>query len=298
MQSKELQFLKSPINKQQAIEIAIKFGGLGSSLKQQGFWDASTNTPTLTNGTGTIGYYYVISVGGTVNFGAGNITFTVGDWVYYNTANQWVKFETGVDYVPVNKAGDTMTGNLILNADPSNNLGASTKQYVDNSISAASGLVANYVAQAFTSQTSVTVTHNFGGYPAVNLIDASGYIFQPTDIQHTSVNAFTVTFTASRSGTIIATIGSPELQSYVVKSLSYTLTANDYFVEVTTASTTQTLPTAVGKLAKVYQIINASAGDITVNTTSSQTINGSLTITIPANSTLSVVSNNSNWKII
>jgi hypothetical protein len=83
-----------------------------NSLKQQGFWDASTNTPTLANSVGVQGYYYVVSVGGTVNFGAGNITFTVGDWVYYNTANQWVKFETGVDYVPVNKAGDTMTGNL------------------------------------------------------------------------------------------------------------------------------------------------------------------------------------------
>jgi len=83
-----------------------------NSLKQQGFWNASTNTPTLANSVGVQGYYYVVSVGGTVNFGAGNITFTVGDWVYYNTANQWVKFETGVDYVPVNKAGDTMTGTL------------------------------------------------------------------------------------------------------------------------------------------------------------------------------------------
>jgi hypothetical protein len=32
------------------------------------------------------------------------------------------------------KSGGTMTGNLILNADPSVNLGAATKQYVDNSI--------------------------------------------------------------------------------------------------------------------------------------------------------------------
>ena len=35
-------------------------------------------------------------------------------------------------YTPVNIAGDTMTGNLILNADPTNALGAVTKQYVDN----------------------------------------------------------------------------------------------------------------------------------------------------------------------
>jgi hypothetical protein len=35
-------------------------------------------------------------------------------------------------YTPVNKAGDTMLGDLILNEDPSTALGAATKQYVDN----------------------------------------------------------------------------------------------------------------------------------------------------------------------
>ena len=35
-------------------------------------------------------------------------------------------------YTPVNKAGDTMLGDLILNRDPSTALGAATKQYVDN----------------------------------------------------------------------------------------------------------------------------------------------------------------------
>jgi hypothetical protein len=35
-------------------------------------------------------------------------------------------------YTPVNKAGDTMLGDLILNEDPTNALGAATKQYVDN----------------------------------------------------------------------------------------------------------------------------------------------------------------------
>jgi hypothetical protein len=38
---------------------------------------------------------------------------------------------TAVGYVPVNKAGDTMTGTLTLNADPVANLEAATKQYVD-----------------------------------------------------------------------------------------------------------------------------------------------------------------------
>jgi len=86
--------------------------------------------------------------------------------------------------------------------------------------------------------------------------------------------------------------------SFAIKSTNYNLTADDDFVEVNASSTTQTLPTAAGSLAKVYNIINSSDGIVTVNTTSSQTINGSLTQIIPAGSTLTVVSNGSNWKII
>jgi hypothetical protein len=44
-------------------------------------------------------------------------------------------FTIGASYTPVNKAGDTMTGYLILNADPIAPLGAATKQYVDNTAS-------------------------------------------------------------------------------------------------------------------------------------------------------------------
>jgi len=55
-----------------------------SALTYLGTWDASTNTPTLANGTGTSGDFYITSVAGTVDFGAGSITFAVGDHVVYN----------------------------------------------------------------------------------------------------------------------------------------------------------------------------------------------------------------------
>jgi hypothetical protein len=40
--------------------------------------------------------------------------------------------QNSLGYTPVNSAGDTMLGDLILHQDPSNALGAATKQYVDN----------------------------------------------------------------------------------------------------------------------------------------------------------------------
>lgn len=55
-----------------------------SLVEYQGTWAASTNTPTLANGTGTSGWFYIASDSGTVNFGAGGIAFNAGDWVLYN----------------------------------------------------------------------------------------------------------------------------------------------------------------------------------------------------------------------
>lgn len=45
-----------------------------------GTWNANTNTPTIANGTGTAGQFYIVTVAGTWN----SITFAVGDQVYYN----------------------------------------------------------------------------------------------------------------------------------------------------------------------------------------------------------------------
>jgi hypothetical protein len=55
-----------------------------SIMEYKGTWNASTNTPTLANGTGDTGDVYICNVAGTVNFGAGNITFAVGDYVIYS----------------------------------------------------------------------------------------------------------------------------------------------------------------------------------------------------------------------
>lgn len=57
----------------------------------RGEWNAATNTPTLSNSTiEPAGYYYHCNVAGTVNFGAGAISFEVGDHVE-STGTIWVK---------------------------------------------------------------------------------------------------------------------------------------------------------------------------------------------------------------
>ena len=64
-----------------------------SIMEYQGTWDAATNTPSLTNGTGSAGDVYRVSVAGSRNFGAGAISFDVGDYAIYN-GTTWEKSDT------------------------------------------------------------------------------------------------------------------------------------------------------------------------------------------------------------
>ena len=74
-----------------------------------GSWDASTNTPELANGVGQNGNFYMVSVSGTVDFGAGAIVFTAGDTVIYN-GSIWQKIEGGVSFTPENVANKDTSG--------------------------------------------------------------------------------------------------------------------------------------------------------------------------------------------
>jgi len=93
------------------------------------------------------------------------------------------------------------------------------------------------------------------------------------------------------------TVGSVS-RTHVQKTTTYTLTINDYIVECISGSFTVTLPTAVGCEGRIYVIDNSGGGTITVATTSSQTINGASTQSITTNSSITIYSNNANWRII
>jgi hypothetical protein len=67
-------------------------GALAGAFIYKGTYDASTNTPALSDGTGTVGWLYRVSVAGTQDFGSGNITFQVGDKVVYRDG-VWEKWD-------------------------------------------------------------------------------------------------------------------------------------------------------------------------------------------------------------
>jgi hypothetical protein len=54
------------------------------AMEYKGAWNATTNTPTLIDGTGNNGDFYRVSVAGTQDLGSGSHTYAVADSVIYN----------------------------------------------------------------------------------------------------------------------------------------------------------------------------------------------------------------------
>lgn len=81
-------------------------------------------------------------------------------------------------YSPVNKAGDTMTGLLLLSGDPVDALGASTKQYVDN---VASGIVAKPAVLAATTVNLASTYDNGAAGVGATLTSSSNGVWPGVD---------------------------------------------------------------------------------------------------------------------
>ena len=77
-----------------------------SAMEYKGQWNAETNTPTLADGTGTKGDFYIVSVSGTQNLGSGNVQFFENDRIIYD-GSVWSRLS----------AGDVKTVNSVLPAN-------------------------------------------------------------------------------------------------------------------------------------------------------------------------------------
>ena len=80
-----------------------------SIMTYEGLHNVSTNSPALTDASGDAGQVYRISVGGTRNYGSGNITLNVGDYLIHN-GSVWEFADTTDAVSTVNG----YTGNITL----------------------------------------------------------------------------------------------------------------------------------------------------------------------------------------
>lgn len=82
-----------------------------SAMEFKGTWNAETNTPTLANGTGTKGDFYICNVAGTVDFGSGEVSFAENDRVLYD-GSTWTKLGAGA--VQTVNGIEPVNGNVAL----------------------------------------------------------------------------------------------------------------------------------------------------------------------------------------
>jgi trimeric autotransporter adhesin len=88
-------------------------GGTVGGVVYQGTWNASSNSPTLTSGVGTKGYYYVVSTAGSTNLD-GETLWGVGDWAVFN-GTAWQKVDGGDTSAVTSLTVTGLTGYMYAN---------------------------------------------------------------------------------------------------------------------------------------------------------------------------------------
>ena len=182
----------------------------------QGSWDASTNTPSLANGSGTTGYEYSIGVTGTQNLGGGNQTYVQGGFVIYN-GSVWsyvpptglftsltasthlsVNQPTGAITISVD-ATSANTASTIVSRDALGNFNANTITATLNGTATSAGTagtVTNAIQSAITQVGTLTSLGVTGNVTAGNVSAGTGTISAATG-QFTNINNSLQTITAN-----------------------------------------------------------------------------------------------------
>lgn len=161
-----------------------------SVMEYKGTWNASTNSPSLLDGSGNAGDVYMVTVAGTQNLGSGSISFAVGDWVVYDGA-VWQKSINSNAVVSVNG----YTGVVSLTTS---DISEGSNLYYTNARVDTQLATYKYVTTWVTGDgTSKAVSHSLGTTDVTwNIydIDSGEEIWPDTAIRNTINN---ITFTSS-----------------------------------------------------------------------------------------------------
>ena len=123
--------------------------GLSGTVVFKGAWNANTNTPTLASGTGTTGWQYIVSTGGTRNLGGGSVTYASGDLIIYDGTN-WIDVAANNGVVSFNArtGAITLTGGDVTTALGYTPIQSSSLSVATTTASAGGAL--SYAAGTFT----------------------------------------------------------------------------------------------------------------------------------------------------
>jgi len=205
--------------------------------------------------------------------------------------------------------------NLVI-APVNGSAGSGSNQIVFGSSSAA--YTTMYLGEGITSDTPQDFTINATGGVGTNiaagkLIIAGGkstgnatpgvISLRVTDAGSSGTTAQTLTELMEIGSEVITIQRGTRQAAIATKTGDYTLTAKDYTIlgDASGGAITLTLPTSVGATGQIYQLkrLNSGANNVTVATTSSQTIDGATTYTLSMQyENITVQSDGANWVIL
>jgi len=252
-------------------------------LQFQGLYNASTDSPALENtDTNKPGYYYVVDVAGTQNFGAGSISFEVGDWVVNNTtltgavtASLWQKVDNtdavtmvfGRTGAVTATAGD-YTASLITNV-PAGTIAAVTVQAALNELDTdkQAGPLTGDVTTVSASNPAATIANSavtFAKFQNINTARLLGRTTAASGIVEEISAGANLTLTG-----LVLSVSTGLVQTTSIKTAAYTVTAADRVIIGNHASTpfSITLIAASSNTGLTLTIKNKNAAVVTVDGT-------------------------------
>ena len=164
-------------NLQVAVDaLDLKVESLPEPIVYRGTWNASTNTPTLSNAdSDASGDLYQVNVAGSVDFGAGPIAFEVGDKVV-NNGTIWEKW----DHTDAVNSVNGQTGVVVLDTDDVNE-GVTNLYYTESRVNA------NFATKTTTDLTEGSNLY-FTDERALDAVGAALTDTPTVDLVHDDVN--------------------------------------------------------------------------------------------------------------
>lgn len=142
-------------------KVQNQLNALSGGSVYKGTWNASTNTPTLTSGVGTAGWYYVVNVAGSTTLD-GISTWAVGDTAIFS-GSVWQKIAN----VNAVNSVNGLTGTVVLNTD--NIAVGSTNLYFTNALSRSAISLTTTGSSGSASYSSTTGVLNVPTYTIAGL---------------------------------------------------------------------------------------------------------------------------------
>jgi predicted heme/steroid binding protein len=172
-------------------KVQNQINGLVGGSIYKGTWNASTNTPTLTSGVGTTGWYYIVSVPGTTNID-GITDWNLGDWIIFD-GTAWQQVDNTDAVVSVN--GYTGAVSLVSSDVPE---GLTNLYYTPARARTAISLTTTGTSGAATYNSTTGVLN-----VPIYTPDLSGYV--PTT-RTLTINGTAYDLSANRSWTVSGTM--------------------------------------------------------------------------------------------